>query len=88
MAKDKQERLQKIITQIAKENLMISQAKQRLKSLNAQKKKLEQQIRDEESAQLMSVLADYGIRNIDDFEKFIDGNDIAAFEKTAKPTDE
>ena len=34
MAKDKEERLQKIITQIAKENLVIAQAKQR--SLPAQ----------------------------------------------------
>ena len=42
MAKDKEERLQKIITQIAKENLVIAQTKQRLKSLKEQKKKLEE----------------------------------------------
>ena len=61
MAKDIEERLQKIITQIAKENLVIAQTKQRLKLLKEQKKKLEKQIQEEESARLMSVLADFGI---------------------------
>ena len=62
MAKDIEERLQKIITQIAKENLVIAQTKQRLKLLKEQKKKLEKQIQEEESARLMSVLADFGIK--------------------------
>ena len=88
MAKDKEERLQKIITQIAKENLVIAQAKQRLKSLKEQKKKLEKQIQEEESARLMSVLADFGIKNIDDFERFMDNKDLFQGANEPQPTEE
>ena len=88
MAKDKEERLQKIITQIAKENLVIAQAKQRQKSLKEQKKKLEKQIQEEESARLMSVLADFGIKNIDDFERFMDNKDLFQGANAPQPTEE
>jgi len=88
MAKDKEERLQKITTQIAKENLVIAQAKQRLKSLKEQKKKLEKQIQEEESARLMSVLADFGIKNIDDFERFMDNKDLFQGTNAPQPTEE
>ena len=88
MAKDIEERLQKIITQIAKENLVIAQAKQRLKSLKEQKKKLEKQIQEEESARLMSVLADFGIKNIDDFERFMDNKDLFQGTNAPQPTEE
>ena len=88
MAKDIEERLQKIITQIAKENLVIAQAKQRLKSLKEQKKKLEKQIQEEESARLMSVLADFGIKNIDDFERFMDNKDLFQGANAPQPTEE
>lgn len=88
MAKDKEERLQKIITQISKENLVIAQAKQRLKSLKEQKKKLEKQIQEEESARLMSVLADFGIKNIDDFERFMDNKDLFQGTNAPQPTEE
>lgn len=88
MAKDKEERLQKIITQIAKENLVIAQTKQRLKSLKEQKKKLEKQIQEEESARLMSVLADFGIKNIDDFERFMDNKDLFQGANAPQPTEE
>ncbi len=85
---NKQEKLQRVLEQIAKENLVVAQSKEKIKALKKQKMKLEQQIREEESEQLMNVLADYGIKNIDDFEKFIDGNDFAASGKSAQPTDE
>ena len=88
MAKDKEERLQKIITQIAKENLVIAQAKQRQKSLKEQKKKLEKQIQEEESARLMSVLADFGIKTIDDFEHFMDNKDLFQGANAPQPTEE
>jgi len=88
MVKDKEERLQKITTQIAKENLVIAQAKQRLKSLKEQKKKLEKQIQEEESARLMSVLADFGIKNIDDFERFMDNKDLFQGTNAPQPTEE
>ena len=88
MAKDKEDRLQNIITQIAKENLVIAQAKQRLKSLKEQKKKLEKQIQEEESARLMSVLADFGIKNIDDFERFMDNKDLFQGANAPQPTEE
>ena len=88
MAKDKEERLQKITTQIAKENLVIAQAKQRLKSLKEQKKKLEKQIQEEESARLMSVLADFGIKTIDDFERFMDNKDLFQGANAPQPTEE
>ena len=88
MAKDIEERLQKIITQIAKENLVIAQTKQRLKSLKEQKKKLEKQIQEEESARLMSVLADFGIKNIDDFERFMDNKDLFQGTNAPQPTEE
>ena len=88
MAKDIEERLQKIITQIAKENLVIAQTKQRLKSLKEQKKKLEKQIQEEESARLMSVLDDFGIKNIDDFERFMDNKDLFQGANAPQPTEE
>ena len=88
MAKDIEERLQKIITQIAKENLVIAQTKQRLKSLKEQKKKLEKQIQEEESARLMSVLADFGIKNIDDFERFMDNKNLFQGANAPQPTEE
>ena len=88
MAKDIEERLQKIITQIAKENLVIAQTKQRLKLLKEQKKKLEKQIQEEESARLMSVLADFGSKNIDDFERFMDNKDLFQGANAPQPTDE
>ena len=88
MAKDIEERLQKIITQIAKENLVIAQTKQRLKLLKEQKKKLEKQIQEEESARLMSVLADFGIKNIDDFERFMDNKDLFQGANAPQPTEE
>ena len=88
MAKDIEERLQKIITQIAKENLVIAQTKQRLKLLKEQKKKLEKQIQEEESARLMSVLADFGIKTIDDFERFMDNKDLFQGANAPQPTEE
>ncbi|MBR1482582.1 MAG: hypothetical protein IJ598_06405 [Ruminococcus sp.] len=66
------EKIKKVTEQINKENAAIIQAKQKLKTLQAQKKKLQKQIQNEEYAQLRDVLADYGIRNIEDFENFID----------------
>lgn len=66
------ERIAKVKEQIERENDTIAQAKQKVKALQAQKKKLEKQIQNEEFAQLRNVLADYGIKNIEDFENFID----------------
>lgn len=66
------ERIAKVKEQIERENDTIAQAKRKLKALQTQKKKLEKQIQNEEFAQLRDVLADYGIRNIEDFENFID----------------
>lgn len=79
MEKQKLDKMQKLIEkigkvneQIEKETAAIAQAKQRLKTLHAQKKKIEKQIQNEEYAQLRDVLADYGIKTIEDFENFID----------------
>ena len=69
------EKIKKVTEQINKENAAIIQAKQKLKTLQAQKKKLQKQIQNEEYAQLRDVLADYGIRSIEDFERFIDKNE-------------
>lgn len=66
------EKTEKVNEQIEKETTTISQAKQKLKMLNAQKKKLQKQIQIEQFDQLRDVLADYGIKNIEDFENFID----------------
>lgn len=66
------EKIGKVNEQIEKETAAIAQAKQRLKTLHAQKKKIEKQIQNEEYAQLRDVLADYGIKTIEDFENFID----------------
>lgn len=66
------EKTEKVNEQIEKETTAISLAKQKLKMLNAQKKKLQKQIQIEQFAQLRDVLADYGIKNIEDFENFID----------------
>ena len=74
MEKQKYDKMQKLIEkigkvneQIEKETAAIAQAKQRLKTLHAQKKKTEKQIQNEEYAQLRDVLSDYGIKTIEDF---------------------
>ena len=68
--------------------LVIAQTKQRLKLLKEQKKKLEKQIQEEESARLMSVLADFGIKTIDDFEHFMDNKDLFQGANAPQPTEE
>lgn len=75
MAKSKKEKLQKINEQLKKESSIIEKVKLNIKSLNSQKKKLEKQIQNEEFAELRDVLADYGIKNIEDFERFVDKNE-------------
>jgi septal ring factor EnvC (AmiA/AmiB activator) len=72
MAKDKRERIKKINEQIKNLNETIRQSKEKIKSLKSSKKKLEQEIKIEDYAELKSVLQDYGITTVKDFEKFID----------------
>ena len=60
------------MNEIENENRIIQKAKEKVKVLNAKKRKLQRQIQDEEFEELRSVLVDYGIRNKQDFEGFID----------------
>lgn len=68
----KEEKLEKINEQIQNENETIKKAKQKIKDLSVKKKKLEQQIANEEYAELKDVLKDYGITSVGDFQNFID----------------
>lgn len=68
----KKEKLEKINEQIQNENETIKKSKQKIKELNLKKKKLEQQIANEEYAELKDVLKDYGITSVGDFQNFID----------------
>ncbi len=72
MAKCAKEKLQIVLNEIENENRIIQKAKEKVKVLNAKKRKLQRQIQDEEFEELRSVLVDYGIRNKQDFEGFID----------------
>lgn len=75
MAKDKKEKLDRVNQLIEKENQIITKAKANTKKLKIEKRKLESQIANEESAQLLDVLSEYGIKTIEDFENFIDKNE-------------
>lgn len=68
----KKEKLAKINEQIQNENETVKKAKLKIKELFAKKKKLEQQIANEEYELLKDVLKDYGITSVDDFQNFID----------------
>lgn len=72
MAKSAKEKLQIVLNEIDNENRIIKKAKDKIKTLNVKKRKLERQIQNEEFEELRSVLVDYGIRNKQDFEGFID----------------
>ncbi len=72
MAKCAKEKLQIVLNEIENENRIIQKAKEKVKVLNAKKRKLQRQIQDEEFEELRNVLVDYGIRNKQDFEGFID----------------
>ena len=47
-------------------------SKEKIKKLNAQKKKLELQIEKEKHNELCSVLSDYGIKSVNDFQDFLE----------------
>lgn len=72
MAKSAKEKLQIVLNEIDKENRIIKKTKDKIKTLNVKKRKLERQIQNEEFEELRNVLVDYGIRNKQDFEGFID----------------
>lgn len=72
MAKSAKEKLQIVLNEIDNENRIIKKAKDKIKTLNVKKRKLERQIQNEEFEELRNVLVDYGIRNKQDFEGFID----------------
>lgn len=69
---NKTEKLEKVLQQITTENEIIAKAKLKIKKLNITKKKLEQQITNEQYAELKAVLHDYGIKSVTDFQNFID----------------
>lgn len=72
MAKSAKEKLQIVLNEIDNENRIIKKAKDKIKTLIVKKRKLERQIQNEEFEELRNVLVDYGIRNKQDFEGFID----------------
>ena len=76
MATDKKEKLQKILEQIERENAVIAKAKDNIKRLNAQKKKLEKAIQDDEFAIIRSSLEESGITSVEDFNRVFPNADI------------
>ena len=76
MATDKKEKLQKILEQIERENAVIAKAKDNIKRLNAQKKKLEKAIQDDEFAKICRSLEERGITSVDEFNRFFPNSAI------------
>lgn len=66
------EKLKKVISDIENTKSEIEKSKAKIKKLTLQKKKLEQQIEKEKHNELCSVLSDYGIKSVDDFQDFLE----------------
>ncbi len=66
------EKLEKTISDIENTKAEIEKCKTKMKKLSLQKKKLEQQIEKEKHNELCSVLSDYGIKSVDDFQEFLE----------------
>ena len=66
------EKLKKVISDIENTKSEIEKSKGKIKKLNAQKKKLELQIEKEKHNELCSVLSDYGIKSVNDFQNFLE----------------
>ena len=66
------EKLEKVIADIESTKAGIEKSKEKIKKLTAQKKRLEQQIEKEKHNELCSVLSDYGIKSVNDFQNFLD----------------
>ena len=77
MVADKKEKLQKLIEQIKKENEIIARARANIRKLNAQKKKLEKAIKDDEFAIIRSSLEESGITSVEDFNRIFPNTDIS-----------
>lgn len=66
------EKLKKVISDIENTKSEIEKSKVKIKKLTLQKKKLEQQIEKEKHNELCSVLSDYGIKSVNDFQEFLE----------------
>ena len=77
MVADKKEKLQKLIEQIGKENEIIARARANIRKLNAQKKKLEKAIQDDEFAIIRSSLEESGITSVEDFNRIFPNADMS-----------
>nr|WP_302685774.1 hypothetical protein [uncultured Ruminococcus sp.] len=66
------EKLEKVILDIENTKSEIEKSKEKIKKLNALKKKLELQIEKEKHNELCSVLSDYGIKSVNDFQDFLE----------------
>lgn len=66
------EKLKKVISDIENTKSEIEKSKAKIKKLTLQKKKLEQQIEKEKHNELCSVLSDYGIKSVNDFQEFLE----------------
>lgn len=66
------EKLKKVIADIENTKAEIEKSKEKIKKLTAQKKRLEQQIEKEKHNELCSVLSDYGIKSVNDFQDFLE----------------
>ena len=82
MATDKKEKLQKILEQIERENAVISKAKDNIKRLTVQKKKLEKAIQDDEFAMIRSSLEENGITSVEEFNRHFSNNGISQNQKS------
>lgn len=72
--KNKEEKLELLKKQIANERKNIEKSKEKIKQLNLQLKKLENQLLEQQYAELRDVLSDYGINSKTDFENFMRDN--------------
>ena len=84
MVADKKEKLQKLIEQIGKENEIIARARANIRRLNAQKKKLEKAIKDDEFAQICRSLEESGVTSLEDFNRIFPNAAISQNSKNSE----
>ena len=72
--KTNEEKLIKINSDIDNENLVIIKSKEKIKKLKKQKKEIEFRIAKEKNTELFKYLSEFGIKTVEDFQRFINNN--------------
>lgn len=74
--KTNEEKLQKVISDIEKENNTIKKSKEKIKKLRKSKNQIEFAIEKEKNKKLFEYLSDFGIKSVEDFQQLLNKDDI------------